>query len=75
MQSAEIHFWRLVNPLMNKSVGVRKMVRALYSAARPVARTSDHLLESSLDVIFLAIVIFIGCAAFGCGYLIGLWLG
>ena len=75
MQSVEIHFWRLVTPLMSKSSGARWMIRTFYRTAQPVISATERILGVPLDVIFFAIVLFAGSTAFLFGYLIGLWLG
>jgi hypothetical protein len=75
MHTLEIHFWRVVNPLMNKSAGVRWFMRSAYRTTKPLGRAADRILESPFAILYFAAVLVLGSAAFGFGYLIGLWLG
>lgn len=75
MHTLEIYFWRAINPLMNKSTGVRWFMRSAYRATQPMGRAAERILESPFGILYFAAVLFVGSAAFGFGYLIGLWLG
>jgi hypothetical protein len=72
--TAELHFWKIITPLMYHSGLIRKGVRLLYNPTRSLVSFCNEVLDGSLQSLFLFIMLFLGGVAFGVGYIIGSWV-